>query len=369
MMKYLSLAALFAAVTANAATVPVKIHFFEALAPKDTTSSERFQKEYEGAITTAKTLLGKKLEKCGYELKPEIVFYNASDALEAMERGKAASQQNTWLIVGPRRSNHYVLLVKGATDTPTVSTMASSKEVFELGSLHNTMAPSNAEMAKVAASEAKKRTKGKTYVSIVSEDCVACVDFADSFEKSARKLGLNNSKTFKVVGETPDLAAITAEVAKLRPAFVLLPNYSKVTAQAIAAIHKVTPSAFYVGGDGWGDSRFGFVQNAIDLDGTSGFTVRGFPTTDEGLKAFSVGKEILKSTDPAVSRPGSAAALSLLKILDSTAGLLCQSKPKNKDEFARFIAKKGTSTYKSPWGVSIYEMKSGDISFGRTISK
>ncbi|MBL7716612.1 MAG: ABC transporter substrate-binding protein [Bdellovibrionales bacterium] len=369
MKQYLTFAVFFS-VTANAATIPVKIHFFEALAPKDTTSSERFQKEYDGAISTAKILVGPRLKKCGYQLETSTVFYNASDALEAMERGKASANQNAWLIVGPRRSNHYVLLVKGAENTPTVSTMASSKEVFELGSTHNTMAPSNAQMARVAATEAKKRAaKNKTFVSLVSEDCVACVDFAESFAAEAQKLGIKNTKTFKVAGETPNLSDIVLDIKNLKPSFVLLPNYSKVTAQAIAAIHKSVPDAFYVGGDGWGDSRFGFVQNAADLDGTHGFTVRGFPTTEEGLKAFPLGKDLLKSKDASVQQPGSASALSLLKILDSTVSLLCESKPKNKDEFTKAISKKGRSAFKSPWGVSIYEMKSGDISFGRSVSK
>lgn len=369
MTKYLPLAVFFS-VAANATTIPVKVHFFEGLAPKDTTSSERFQKEYEGAISTAKTLIGPRLQKCGYQLETSTVFYNASDALEAMERGKASASQNAWLIVGPRRSNHYVLLVKGAENIPTVSTMASSKEVFELGSTHNTMAPSNTQMARVAATEAKKRSpKNKSFVSIVSEDCVACVDFADSFVADAKKLGLKNTATFKVAGESPDLSGIVTEVAKLKPSFVLLPNYSKITAQAIAVIHKVVPAAFYVGGDGWGDSRFGFVQDAADMDGTRGFTVRGFPATKEGLKAFALGKEVLKSKDPSVQEPGSAAALSLLKILDSTANLLCDSKPKTKDDFAKVISKKGKLAFKSPWGVSVYELKSGDISFGRTVSK
>lgn len=369
MKQYLALG-VFVSITANAATIPVKIHFFEALAPKDTTSSERFQKEYEGAISTAKTLVGPRLQKCGYQLETSTVFYNASDALEAMERGKTSASQNAWLIVGPRRSNHYVLLAKGAENTPTVSTMASSKEVFELGAIHNTMAPSNAQMARVAALEAKKRIKkAKTFVSVVSEDCVACVDFAESFVTEAKLKGLINLKTFKVAGEIPSFAEIVPEITKLNPSFVLLPNYSKVTAQAIAAIHKSNPNAFYVGGDGWGDSRFGFVQNASDLEGAQGFTVRGFPTTEEGLKAFPLGKELLKSKDQSVQRPGSAAALSLLKILDSTTSLLCDGKPKSKDEFTKSIFKKGRSAFKSPWGVSIYEMKSGDITFGSSVSK
>lgn len=55
--------------------IPVKISFLEALAPKDTTSSERFQKEYDFAIQTGKDLTKAKLSKCGYELVESQTLY------------------------------------------------------------------------------------------------------------------------------------------------------------------------------------------------------------------------------------------------------------------------------------------------------
>ena len=74
----------------NAATLKkVRIDFVEALAPRDTTSSERFQKDYEGAIALAKTILSKKLTKCGYEFETKTAFYEASDNLKAKEFAEA----------------------------------------------------------------------------------------------------------------------------------------------------------------------------------------------------------------------------------------------------------------------------------------
>lgn len=67
----------------------VKISFMEALAPKDTTSSERFQKEYEYAVQTGKDLTREKLKSCGYEITEEKVLYDASDNLQAFELAKS----------------------------------------------------------------------------------------------------------------------------------------------------------------------------------------------------------------------------------------------------------------------------------------
>ena len=361
---------LFLPLSANAApTVDVKIHFFEALAPRDTTSSLRFQTEYDGAINTTTALLSKKLSSCGYRLDEKITFFNATDGLEALEKAKASAAQGAWMFVGPRRSNHYVLLAKGAPSVPSVSTMASSQEASDLGRLHLSMAPTNAEMASAAAKEAKQtigsKTKG-TYVSIVSEDCIACIDFAQHFDAAAKALKLVKQQEFKVSGDSPDLADIVSKTALLKPSFVLLPNYSKVTAQAIAAIHKILPNAFYAGGDGWGDASFGFLQNAKDVESATGFSVRGFPSTDVALADFALGLTLLAATDPKLQRPGSASTLAITKIIESTTNLLCQYKPKTKEAFSKLFERHGRQLFRSPWGVSIYNLKDGNISYGRT---
>ena len=122
-----------------------------------------------------------------------------------------------------------------------------------------------------------------------------------------------------------------------------------------------------MGGDGWGDSRFGFVQNAKDLESTTGFTVRGFPTSEEGLQQFELGKSVLSSKDPNVHVPGSAAALSILKIMDGVTELLCKSKAKNKKDFIQSFTKFGKKSFRSPWGVSIYNLNNGDITYGKSV--
>lgn len=79
------------------AATPVKVSFLEALAPRDTTSSERFQKEYDFAIQTGKDLTKSELAKCGYELVDEKNLYDASDTLQALEGAKKARENGAWL--------------------------------------------------------------------------------------------------------------------------------------------------------------------------------------------------------------------------------------------------------------------------------
>lgn len=233
----------------------VRIDFVEALAPRDTTSSERFQKDYEGAISLGKSLLSSKLAKCGYELDTKNTFYEASDALKAKEIAAQIDKQESWLIVGPRRSNHYLLLAQGADSTPTISLMASADEVAKLGNSHTSLSPTNSELAKVAALEAKKQKGGRaSYVTVVSDDCTACVDYAKAFDRSASSLGLKKLAEIPVRGEVFEQEPIRESVLKSKPDFILLPNYSKVSARVMNIFNSSKSSPLFVGSDGWGGS-------------------------------------------------------------------------------------------------------------------
>lgn len=351
-------------------TIKVKMSFMEALAPKDTTSSERFQKEYEYAVQTGKDLTREKLKSCGYEISDEKVLYDASDTLQALELAKKSELSGVWLIVGPRRSNHYLLAVKGAPETPSVSIMASAREVYELNPMHLTLAQSNQKMASVLASQTKAKFKDKkeiTFASIVSEDCVSCLDFASSYNSEAIKIGFKKLLDHKITGEQPDVAEIESFFKSQKPDVVLLPNYSKVSSFLIGKISKWNPDTFFVGSDGWGDNNYGFVHNSPQLEGASGMTVKGFPPSAKGLSFFNLGKEILKNPSIASAFPSSGSAQALIKAIEDTVDLLCTYKPKDKNQFKQAFLKYGKSEFKNPWGVSVFKLSDGELVFEKTI--
>lgn len=348
--------------------IPVKISFMEALAPKDTTSSERFQKEYEFAVQSGKDLTREKLKSCGYEIVDEKNLYDASDNLQALEQAKKSQTNGAWLIIGPRRSNHYLLAVKGAPETPSVSIMASAKEVFELDSLHLSLAQSNKKMARVLVTEAQNKFKKQSsYISVVSEDCVTCVDLSESFDQAAKTAGLKKIQELKFTGENPDLSSLEKTIKEKKPDFVLLPNYSMVSAYAMGVISKWNPKTFFIGGDGWGDAKYGFVHNSPQLANVNGMTVKGFPPTNKGLEYFALGKEILRNPNLAAAFPASGSAQALLKALQDVSEFLCKFKPKDKTEFAQSFKQSGSQYFKNPWGVSVFRLSKGEIVFDKTV--
>jgi hypothetical protein len=357
----------FAAQPARTSPIKVPIAFVEALAPKDTTSSERFQKEYETAVALGKEQVAKELSQCGYELSTQMVFYDASDSIQAHEQAKKLSQENMWLLIGPRRSNHYLLFAKGALKTPSVSLMASSQEVSELGSLHVSLAPTNKKMARVAVDKLKdfNFASEPEFLSVVAEDCVTCMDFEKDFSEFAKKEGIKKLGIVKLAGESPSLEEVKKKVKSLKPAFVLVPNYSKLSAAIIHAVQPLSPKSVFIGGDGWGDTHFGFVQNNVYVGQAKGFTVRGFPPHQIGLSQFELGKALSKEK---ASRVASSSSLAILKAFDGLKDLLCSTKPQTRESFNSAFRNQSMKLFSSPWGVSVFSLQDGSIVYSETRS-
>jgi hypothetical protein len=116
-----------------------------------------------------------------------------------------------------------------------------------------------------------------------------------------------------------------------------------------------------VGGDGWGDPQFGFVQNGLEVGDAEGFTVRGFPPMRAGLSTFKLGKNLMIS--PQFSNLESSSALGILSIFNQTAELLCKTKPKTNAEFVKAFQKHGPRLFSPPWGTSIYNLERRNIVF------
>ncbi len=301
------------------------------------------------------------LRRCGYRIESQFAFFDASDDLQAFERAHQAAKEGKWLIVGPRRSHQYLVLAKGAEGTPTVSTMASSAEVFSLGGIHSTMAPSNAEMVAVAVGIAKKESS--TYFSVVDSDCLSCRDFSKEFDRAASGVGLKKLGETQLTGDGPDFNGLRQQVRNLRPGVVLLPNYSKQSSRVMFELESLESPPLFLGSDGWGDSHFGFLSAGIAPGRAKGITVRGFPPSDVGLKTFSVGRRILKDRALIGGFPDSGSSQSLIRIVSGLTEALCKHRPDRKERFTAMIRE--IRPFKPYQGVSVYKLERSRISFER----
>ena len=225
-------------------------------------------------------------------------------------------------------------------------------------------------MANALADETKSRlnkNKSITYFSVLSADCVSCIDFSKSFDKKALKIKLNKLGEFAFTGERPNLGEIKEKIEKAKPDFILIPNYSVVSAHIMSVIQSWGVNTLYIGSDGWGDSKYGFVHNSPQLTKVNGLTVKGFPPTDKGLTYFDLGKQILKNPTLTANFPISGTSQSVLKSMEAITQMLCDFKPKSKDDFTSHFKNSGKKYFINPWGVSIFNLANGEIVFDKTL--
>jgi len=129
------------------------------------------------------------------------------------------------------------------------------------------------------------------------------------------------------------------------------------------AIKKLLPQSLYLGGDGWGENSWGFVEHGPNLNGLIGYTARGNIPTDQALKSFSLGRKVLKEPSKAKAIPSSGSALTILKIFDSLESFLCTRKPKTRAAFREQFTHHRNKFFIPSWGIGVYQLKDSKITF------
>lgn len=348
---------------AYSAPIPVKVYLVEALSPHDSNSSEIFTRKFESTLEIAKEQTTSALLKCGYNLQFKFLPFEANDPLQVYEHAQAAEKEGAWLIIGPRRSNHYLLSIRGAPNTPSVSTMAASTEIDKEGPLHLSVYPRNSDLA-VGAVHASLNTfqdlKDKSYFTILNEDCVMCRDFSIHYDSFAKTKGLKKLGQLSIHGENPEIEPILSAVQTSKPNLILLPNYSKASAIVMGTIHAKFPTIRFIGGDGWGDNEVGYVKLNPAVENAYGVCTRGFPPAALGMREFPLGKKVLAiQSDP--SFPSGTPGVALLRIFQGLEDLLCEKRPTQLSNFKSAFLQTGSRVFRRSKKVSVYNSLENEV--------
>jgi hypothetical protein len=123
--------------------------------------------------------------------------------------------------------------------------------------------PPNSEYTRNLASYVKQKYPGKTVVPVIEIDCMNCVNFADEFTVSARKIGINvrENPNGKFTADEAETIAVGPLVANINLGdIILMPNRSYTSGVMMARIskHLKVADLQFIGGDGWGDWSVGY---------------------------------------------------------------------------------------------------------------
>ncbi|MBI2791610.1 MAG: hypothetical protein HYX61_06595 [Gammaproteobacteria bacterium] len=338
--------------------IDVKIGLTESLSPTAPSSSDRYKRLYESALFYAIGENEKKLQACGYKITSSIYYFDTFDAKDLINATKKLEESNAWVIIGPRRSSQFITASKSLKSTPIISTMANADKIYNLNKLSFSMYPSGSSLAKLMANEIEKKKYGENYGTIVDVRCDTCIDFVKSFHKANAS---NESFYLEVADNTPDLTKLREYLSKHQVDYLLIPNYSELSGYIISEIQKLYPNIKYVGADGWGEDTFSFLQGYGINKNTVGISIRaGAQKNDKcnQYKVYSLDTEINGSI---VTPPQSI--YSLVELIRTLSDDLCKAKPKNRDDFSKYLSKQPSTHFQKETFNSFYSFNDGQLAF------
>lgn len=344
------------------ALIDVKIGVMESLSPTAPSSSERYKRFLEAAIYYAAGENETKLSNCGYRLVPSIYYFDTYDTQELINVTKKLEDSNAWVIIGPRRSGHFLTAAKNLNRTPIISTMANADEIYALNNTTFSMYPSASQLAKLLSSNTLHY--GNKFATVVDVRCKPCIDFARAFTD------VHSGKeafTHEVACNTPDLKTLIQKLQKQPIDFLLLPNYSDLSGFIIAEVHKHYPNIRFIGGDGWGEDSFSLMQGYGVSSSAQGVAIRaGIQKSDKAkhYKVYSLDREINQEV---VTPPNSVySVVSAVRILTND---LCEAKAEKKESFTKFLAVKTKSHFQTESKYALYQLADGKLTFAKYVDR
>src|SRR3990167_2587499 len=348
--------------------IPVKIGILESLNITNSTASERFKSAYLSAIYYAMGENDKKLASCGYLYQIVPAFFSNSSLLSEKTMASELETAGTWIILGPKRSDPYVMAMKGLHSTPLISLMAASAFIENLKPPYFTAAPGIHFLVEAASKAVEKENIGYSYGTFVDATCIECKDFENEFDK------INKNKLKKVFsidggGDAPSVERLFQKLATNKIDFLLLPNYSKFTVHVISQIYPVYPNIKFLGSDGWGQTVWSFLPGYGLSSNIIGISIRvGY--SDEGMEDYYKVYSLDVAWKNELLKPPYAAYGSI-ELIQKITDDLCNAKPKNKHDFFTYLLRQNKSHYRTKVPISVYRLRRGmlEFSYSTSISK
>lgn len=314
--------------------IPVPIALFEPIKENHSHIAEPNRVEFLKSIDLFERLLRPRLQSCGYQLIVDRHFFATESRSQLFLEAKNLSK-DTWFIIGPRQSDNYFITSLAAKEIPSVSTMATSKEVRNFGEAHKTLGSHPVIAAARLIEEAASRLPSATYITVTRSDCLSCKDFAAEFDFVSNKRSFKKLKEFSFKSATAPMDELVEWLATHKPDFILIPTKGDFAARIISRVHSLTPKSIFLGSDGWGDAHFGAIRNLNFPPQFKAIFVRPVPPPEIFVQQLRLPDAQKRD----LSEFRFSAGLLIYSVLEKVSNLLCDHHPKTPGEFKRIFEK------------------------------
>ncbi len=351
---------------ASTTLIPVKLGVTDSFAVIDAPTTERMRSVYEGALFYAIGENAKALQKCGYRFQVAVSHYDEADKYAPRDTATLLEASNTWLVIGPRRSDHILMAALGLKHTPMISMTAGSNAVHDLSPPYFTMYPRPAELIRTMLRAVKKENFGKTYGTLVDVTCGVCKDFASGLKRDGRNQ-VSEKFVIEVATDTPDLTELIDALTANPVDFLFVSSYAKLTGFVISTLQSRFPKLKYLGPDTWGDGSYGFTDQYKILPTVRGLAVRPGLSPQRMGDMYGV-QSLERDWRGKISHPPTVAFL-LVDLIRSLRSDLCQlwnekgKRLASQEAFYEFFKSLPKDHFLLEPNISVYRLENSDFGF------
>lgn len=345
----------------------IRLGVLESFSVSELPSIERMRSAYESSLYYALGENEARLNKCGYSVRVATEYYDNADRLAPKERATYLENSGVHIILGPRRSEQFLVASHGVLRTPLISTTASSDEVHALSPPFFTMYPPIEKFSQALLMGVAKEQYGNRYGTLVDVTCLACRDFDRSFDKQAVKSRMTKLFGFEVAGEKPDLKPLL-EALRAQPIdFLFLPIYAKSAGYVMAALQTEFPRLKYVGTHSWGDGAYGLLEDYRLSPNTRALAVNGNASPELMGDMFQVYALDREARTGPYGPP--ASAYRVIDFIRNLTAELCkrakrkQPRLRNKEEFYQFFSQLPRTQFQENAVFGIFRIENSDYQF------
>lgn len=345
----------------------IRLGILESFSISETPSIERMRSAYESALYFAIGENERRLSSCGYSFRVSTEYYDNADRLAPKERATYLENSGVFLILGPRRSEQYLVATHGVVRTPIISTTASADEVQKLPAPFFTMYPSIDEFATALIRATDKEKYGKRYGSLSDVTCRACRDMSLKFEERAKAKGYSKEFDLEIAGEKPSLVPLVQALREKTIDFLFLPVYSKTAGFIIASLQKEFPTIKYVGTHNWGDGAYGLLEDYRILPNVKAISINGNASPELMGDEFGVRSLDREGKAGVIGPPASAyRVVDFVRILTDDLCREHQQKRqlKSKEDFLAFFKTLPAKHFQKNAVMGIFRIENGEYQFG-----
>lgn len=346
--------------------ITVQLGFVESPYETEAYPSSRYRERYEQAIAYSIGRVELRANACGYAFRTATRYFESADKTKAQELSEQLSKEKeAWIVLGPRRSDHFILAARGAGETPIVSPMANAAAVFELPQSAFTMEYPVERLAKVAIKAVQREKYGEHYGVFVDATCPPCRDFAALFARHSSGR-LHSMFSIDTAGEAPDFAKLDELLAKTPVDFIVLPNFAALSANTILHLEKTHPKLRYLGSDGWGDGNVGYFNKYGFKPETEAICIRPdlpAPQLKEQTHSYSMDNE----TPDGYIAPFPSLHL-IERFMETITQVLCQARPKTRSAFQKAMKGKPREFFRKKTGLSVVKLSRSKLVYGYAIA-